>query len=85
MAVRLGKPSTRVLHQVESYLSFRCAIRWHEELYKDDFEIRLADVMCPKGASIDTYRRPARNVLDYILYNRLPNPVAEKRSSVSAV
>jgi hypothetical protein len=31
------------------------------------------------------YRHLARDIIDHILHNRLPDPVAEKHSSVSAV
>jgi hypothetical protein len=74
-----------VLHEIESYLSFRCAIEWHEQLYGDDFEIRLAKAMSPPGGPIDIYRHLARNLIDYILHNRLPVEVSEKRNSISAV
>jgi hypothetical protein len=86
VAIKFGKPSTRVVHEIESYLSLRCAITWHQQLYgEEDFVHRLANAMCPKGKPMHNYRQLARDLKNYILYNRLPDPVAEKHSSVSAV
>ncbi|KAG7531856.1 hypothetical protein FFLO_04082 [Filobasidium floriforme] len=86
VAIKFGKPSTRVVHEVESYLSLRCAIKWHQQLYgEEDFKNRLANAMCPKEGPMHIYRHLARDIIDYILHNRLPDPVAEKHSSVSAV
>lgn len=71
-----------MLHQIESYLSLRCAIKWHETLYPGIFERRLASVMDPdpEGPS-EFFQKQALIVIDRIKGSQ--QPILEKGSNSS--